>query len=341
MAAKLSRRAVGRGAVSAAAAAAAPAILTWPADAAEFSYKYANNAPATWPMNVRATEAAARIREETGGRLDITVFPNNQLGGDTDMLSQLRSGAIEFFTLSGVILSTLVPVASISGVGFAFENYDKVWEAMDGDLGNHVRSQIARVGLVAMDRMLDNGYRHITTGTAPIRTPDALKGFKIRVQVSPLAMSLFNSFGASPTGINWSDVYPALQTRIVDGQENPLSIIEASKINEVQKFCSLTAHSWDGFHFLANQRAWERLPRELRDIARKHFEALALAQRSDMRVANEDARARLEGLGLAFNEVSRDDFRSVLRKSGFYATWSAKYGREAWGLLERVSGALA
>lgn len=341
MGAKLSRRAVGRGLVSAGAAVASPAILTWPADAAEFSYKYANNAPASWPMNVRAAEAAARIREDSGGRLEITLFPNNQLGGDTDMLSQLRSGAIEFFTLSGVILSTLVPVASISGVGFAFQSYDKVWEAMDGDLGNHVRSQIAKVGLVAMDKMLDNGYRHVTTGTAPIRTPDALKGFKIRVQVSPLAMSLFNSFGASPTGINWSDVYPALQTRIVDGQENPLSIIEASRINEVQKFCSLTGHSWDGFHFLANQRAWERLPPALRDIAARHFETLALAQRADMLLANDGARTRLEALGLAFNEVSRDDFRAVLRKSGFYGTWSARYGHDAWGLLEKVSGALA
>jgi TRAP-type transport system periplasmic protein len=340
MPAKMSRRTIGRGLAAAGAAVAAPAILTWPADAAEFSYKYANNAPASWPMNTRAVEAAAKIKEETNGRLDISIFPNNQLGGDTDMLSQLRTGAIEFFTLSGVILSTLVPVASISGVGFAFENYDKVWEAMDGDLGNHVRAQIARLGLVAMDNMLDNGYRHVTTSTGPIRTPDALKGFKIRVQVSPLAMSLFNSFGASPTGINWSDVYPALQTKIVDGQENPLSIIEASKIYEVQKYCSLTGHSWDGFHFLANWRAWQALPPDLRDIARKNFNALALAQRADMGVANNAARAKLEGLGLAFNDVSRDDFRAVLRKSGFYSTWSAKYGDEAWGLLEKVSGAL-
>jgi len=341
MPAKLSRRAVGRGLLSAGTAVATPAILAWPADAAEFSYKYANNAPASWPMNVRAAEAAARIKDETGGRLDIAIFPNNQLGGDTDMLSQLRTGAIEFFTLSGVILSTLVPVASISGVGFAFENYDKAWEGMDGDLGNHIRAQIARVGIVAMDKMLDNGYRHITTGTRPIATPDALKGFKIRVQVSPLAMSLFNSFGASPTGINWSDVYPALQTRIVDGQENPLSIIEASKINEVQKYCSLTGHSWDAFHFLANRQAWERLPPDVRDIAARNFNAMALAQRGDMRIANETARARLEGLGMAFNDVNRDDFRSVLRKSGFYSTWSARYGHEAWGLLEKVSGALA
>jgi tripartite ATP-independent transporter DctP family solute receptor len=341
MSAGLSRRAIGKGLLLAGTAVAAPAILAWPANAAEFSYKYANNSPASWPMNTRAAEAVAKIKEETNGRLDIEIFPNNQLGGDTDMLSQLRTGAIEFFTLSGVILSTLVPVTSISGVGFAFENYDKVWEAMDGDLGNHVRAEIAKVGLIAMDKMLDNGYRHITSSVGPVRSPDDMKGFKIRVQVSPLAMSLFNSFGASPTGINWSEVYSALQTKIVAGQENPLSIIEASKIYEVQKYCSLTAHGWDGFHFLANKRSWEALPPDIREVARKRFNELALAQRADMLVANKAARATLEAGGLAFNDVNRDDFRNALTKSGFYSTWKGKYGPEAWALLEKVSGKLA
>jgi tripartite ATP-independent transporter DctP family solute receptor len=336
MALILSKRSLGKGLLFSGAALGAPAILTRPAAAAEFTYKYANNSPASWPMNTRAVEAAAKIKEETGGRLDIQVFPNNQLGGDTDMLAQLRSGAIEFFTLSGVILSTLVPVASISGVGFAFDNYDRVWEAMDGDLGNYIRSQIDKVGLVAMNKMLDNGYRHITSSTRPIRTTDDVKGLKVRVQVSALVMSMFNAFGASPIGMNWSEVYSALQTKVADGQENPLSIIEAAKIYEVQKYCSLTGHSWDGFHFLANKRAWNALPSSVRDVAEKHFAAMAMAQRADMRVANDAARAKLEEGGLVFNDVDRASFRKVLRDSGFYATWKAKFGPEVWEKLQAV-----
>src|SRR3954467_9555475 len=223
-------------------AASATMAMPWIAKgAAEFQLKYANNSPTAHPLNVRAVEAMERIKQETNGRVEIQIFPNNQLGSDTDMLTQLRSGAIEFFTLSGLILSTLVPSASISGVGFAFEDYAHVWGAMDGDVGNFVRSQIAKVGLVAMDKMLDNGYRHITSSTKPIRSPEDLRGFKIRVQISPLSMAIFKSFGASPTGINWNKVYTALQTKIVDGQENPLSIIESAKIYEVQKYCSLSA----------------------------------------------------------------------------------------------------
>src|SRR3954454_7625406 len=90
--------------------------------AAEFQLKYANNSPVTHPLTVRTMEAMERIKKETNGRVEIQVFPNNQLGSDTDMLSQLRSGAIEFFTLSGLILSTLVPVASINGVGFIWDS---------------------------------------------------------------------------------------------------------------------------------------------------------------------------------------------------------------------------
>src|ERR1051325_11647623 len=131
--------------------------MPWVAKAApEFTLKYANNSPTTHPLNVRANEAVERIKKETNGRVEIQIFPNNQLGSDTDMLSQLRSGAIEFFTLSGLILSTLVPVASINGLGFIWESYDKVWPAMDGDLGGYIRKQIEKAGLYAFEKQYEN-----------------------------------------------------------------------------------------------------------------------------------------------------------------------------------------
>ena len=190
---------------TAAIAVAAPALLrVTRANAAEFTFKYANNSPVTHPLVIRAGEALEKIKKETDGKVDIQMFPNNQLGSDTDMLSQLRSGAIEFFTLSGLILATLVPAASINGVGFAWSGYDKVWPAMDGELGAHVRAQIAKSGLVAMDQMWDNGYRQMTSSIKPINSPDDLKGFKIRVPPSPLWTSMFKAFDASPASINFS-----------------------------------------------------------------------------------------------------------------------------------------
>ncbi|HEX2942003.1 MAG TPA: TRAP transporter substrate-binding protein DctP, partial [Rhodopila sp.] len=147
------------------------AIHTRSARAAEFSLKMANNAPMSHPQTIRQLEAIERIKKATGGQVEIQLFPNNQLGSDTDMLSQLRSGAIDFFTLSGLILSTLVPPASINGVGFAFKDYNEVWKAMDGKLGAYVRGEIDKRGLVAMDKMWDNGFRQITSSTHPIKEP--------------------------------------------------------------------------------------------------------------------------------------------------------------------------
>ena len=272
------------------------------AQKAEFSYKYANNLPVTHPLNIRAKEMADAIRTETGGRVDIQIFPSNQLGSDTDVLSQLRSGGVEFFTLSGLILSTLVPSASISGVGFAFNDYASVWKAMDGELGAHIRQQIAKANIVPMEKIWDNGFRQITSSSRAIAAPQDMKGFKIRVPVSPLWTSMFKALDAAPTSINFAEVYSALQTKIVDGQENPLAIIATAKLYEVQKYCSLSNHMWDGFWFLANRRAWDKLPAELRTVVARHINAAGMKERADVAELNAGLQKELAAKGMAFNQ---------------------------------------
>ncbi len=311
------------------------------AQQAEFTYKYANNLPDTHPLNVRAREMSAAIKAETNGRFDLQVFPSSQLGSDTDMLSQIRSGGVEFFTLSGLILATLVPAASINGIGFAFPDYDTVWKAMDGDLGAYVRGEITKANLVVMDKIWDNGFRQTTSSTRAINGPDDLKGFKIRVPVSPLWTSMYKAFDAAPASINFSEVYSALQTKIVEGQENPLALISTAKLYEVQKYCSLTNHMWDGFWFLANRRAWEKIPADVRDIVAKNINAAAVKERTDTAALNATVRQDLAGKGLTFNQPEVAPFREKLRSAGFYSEWKGKYGEQAWALLEKSVGKLA
>jgi TRAP-type transport system periplasmic protein len=321
----------------------APAVAPRAARAqqAQWVYKYANNLPETHPMNTRAREMAAAIKQETNGRFDLQIFPNSQLGSDTDTLSQIRSGGVEFFTLSGLILSTLVPAASINGMGFAFPDYGTVWDAMDGDLGAYIRAQIAKANLTAMDKIWDNGFRQTTTSTKPVQKPDDFRGMKLRVPVSPLWTSMFKALDASPASINFNEVYSALQTKIVDGQENPLAIISTAKLYEVQKYCSLTNHMWDGFWFLANRRAWEALPDDVRGIVAKNINAAGLKERDDVAKLNATLQQDLAAKGLIFNRPDPVPFRDKLRAAGFYTEWKGKYGDEAWGLLEKSVGKLA
>ncbi len=153
-------------------------IATRPAFAAEFNYKFATGQDPSHPVNKRAQEAIDRIRNATNGRLDIKLFPANQLGSDTDLLSQVRSGGVEFFNQASVVLSTLVPAAGIVNTGFAFHDYNEVWKAMDGPLGTYVRAQIEKVGLLTMSKPWDNGFRNVTTSTKAIKSPDDLKGLE-------------------------------------------------------------------------------------------------------------------------------------------------------------------
>jgi tripartite ATP-independent transporter DctP family solute receptor len=317
------------------------AILRYPAGAAEFTYKFGNDNPEAHPVNVRMRDVAAKIKTETNGRFELQLFPNNELGGDTAMLTQLRSGAIQFVSFPDTVLATVVPVASIDGMGFIFKNYKEVWAAMDGDLGSYIRSQVETAGLYAFQKEWNNGFRQVTTSTHPINTPDDLKGLKIRVPVSKVVVSLFTSLGAAPTPINFSEVYTSLQTRVVDGQENPLALIETAKLYEVQKYLSMTNHMWNGYWFLANGDAWKALPKDIQEIVERNVNAGAVLERADLESTAGPLQKTLAGQGLTVNTPDSAPFRKKLIDSGFYKDWKATFGDKAWAAVEKYTGPLA
>jgi len=152
--------------------------------------------------------------------------------------------------------------------------------------------------------------------------------------------SLFRALGASPVSVNFSEVYAALQTRVAEGQENPLAIIETAKLYEVQKYLSMTNHMWDGFWFLANADAWSRLPPDLQAIVTKRVNEAGLAMRADVAKLNDELARTLAAQGMSIATPDTEPFRAQLRKAGFYAEWKRKFGDPAWALLERYAGTL-
>ena len=311
-----------------------------PARAAEFELKYATGQDPSHPVNVRARQAHDRIREATSGRVDIKLFPANQLGSDTDLLSQVRNGSVDFLNLSSLILATYVPISGISSVGFAFKNYDDVWKAMDGELGQLIRAEIAKTSIFTVSKIWDNGFRHITSSQREIKSAADLKGFKIRVPPAPPLTSLFKALDAAPSPINFNEVYTALQTKVVEGQENPLAIISTARLYEVQKSCSLTGHVWDGYWVLGNKRSFQRLPVDIQQIIQRELDKSATDQRADLAKLNSALTTDLKAKGVNMVNVRQDDFRNKLRSTAFYAEWKAKYGATAWDLLEKASGKL-
>ena len=317
------------------------AIRTGPARAAEFTYKVATGQSLTQPINTRLGEACKRAEAASGGRLELKFFPAAQLGSDTDLLTQIRSGGVEFLNIAGSVLSTVAPAAALANVGFAFANYDQVWKAMDGELGKVMASQVEKTGVLTVAKIADNTFRQITSAAKPIKAPADLAGYRIRVPVSPIFTSLFRSLGANPTSINFNELYTALQTKLVDGQENGLVTIEAGKLYEVQKYVSETNHIWDSFFILGNRRAFNALPGDLQAIVRREFDRAAIEQREDTVKLNASLKDQLVAKGLTFETVDNAPFRKALSEAGFYKEWRGKFGEENWKALESVVGTLA
>lgn len=316
-------------------------ILTHRADAAQFNYRLATGQAPTHPVNVQAKAAAARILEATSGRLQINVFPAAQLGTDQQLLSQVRLGGVQFINIASSILATFVPTAGIVNIGFAFDGYDQVWQAMDGPLGAYISSKIGDAGLMTVGKSWNNGFREITSSAKPIKTPADLANFKIRVPSAPLLTSLFRALGAYPTPIDFSEVYTALQTHLVDGEENPLAIINTAKLYEVQKYCTLSSHIWDGYWILGNPAAFKALPPDVQAIVLKEFNASAIAERQATQALADSLRTQMAGEGLSFIDIDKKEFRSALSTAGFYAQWKQKFGDQTWAMLEQTVGQLA
>ncbi len=326
--------------LGAAAAGTAAAIL--PARAARRSViRFGLDLTADHPTTVNAVAAAKKIKDATNGEVDVQVFPSSQLGDDTHMLSNLRSGAMQMMAIGDNILATLVPSAAIDNIGFAFKSPEMAWKALDGKVGDIVRADIEKTGLHPMTRIWDEGFREVTSSTKQISTPEDLHGFKIRVPPSPISLSLFQSLGAAAVTINAAELYTALQTHVVDGQENPLGNIETMKLDQVQKFCSLTNHMWVGYWLLVNGPFWTGLPEEHRKIVGDTFDAQAVEQRAANQKLDASLEAVLKKQGMAFTTPDTTAFQAVLTKAGFYKNWQAKFGTPLWSALESVTGPLA
>jgi TRAP-type transport system periplasmic protein len=324
-----------------AAAFATIGVVRSPARAADFTGKAGTNQPVDHPLSIAMKDLWDAVRKDTNGRLDVTVFPNNQLGGDTAMLQQLRSGALQVMTLDGGILEAVVPVAAIQSVGYAFTDPANAFRAFDGKLGAYVRAEIATKGIHAFDKIWENGMRQITTSTKPIKQAGDLSGFKIRTPNSRMALDVFKSLGAAPTPLNFSELYTALQTRVVDGQENPLANIEFARFFEVQKNLSLSGHMWGGYWLLAESEWWNKLPGDIQGIVTRNASTITDRQRKDVMKLNDTLIGKLQSQGMVVNTLSAAD-RATMRAKlpDFYKRWKGEFGNTAWDLLESYTGKL-
>jgi tripartite ATP-independent transporter DctP family solute receptor len=292
-------------------------------------------------LHKRLVEMWAAVEMETGGKIRVRTFPENDklAGGDPQALKMLVSGELEFYTLMGGILGEVVPIADIQGMPFAFKDSPQVYAALDSDLGDLLRAEAMTKGIYVLPGgCFENGFRQITSSTHPIRTVADLNGFKIRIPASQMFEDCFKSLGAVPTVINTNMLYDALKAGRVEGQDNPLAIADNFKLYEVQRYVSLTSHMWSGYNLLANLAVWRKLPADVQSSIERNTIKYVKLQRADNVALNASLQSALEKRGMMFNQADTASFRPPL--ADFYKRWKDHFGAKAWAALEGHVGKL-
>lgn len=281
------------------------------------------------------------VRAATGGALDVTVYAQNGgvAGSDPAVLDMLVAGELEFMTLMGGILGKRVPAAEIQGLPFAFASHAQVHAAMRGPLGAHIRAEMAAHGIHGFrDGVLENGFRHIVSVDRPIRTAADLAGYRMRIPDGRMFDDAFRALGATPVVVNIRELYAALAERKVDGQENPLAVVEVNRLYEVCRYVSLTAHMWSGFNLIGNLAFWNRLPEDVQAVVNRAVAAHVERQRTYTDAFNRGLETKLTTeRGMVFNTADAESFRAVL-SGDFYRRWRRELGETAWRLLEDAVG---
>ncbi|HEX6361604.1 MAG TPA: TRAP transporter substrate-binding protein, partial [Albitalea sp.] len=239
-------------------AAAAVAVLPLAAHAQAVKLTLGHGAAPGNPRHEAAVKFAEVLKAKTGGRIEVQVAPSAQLGDDAAMITALRTGALDISANSQGAIANVVPEYAAFGMPFLFANLPQAWKLLDGPLGKELADKSAEKGLVVLGYW-DNGIRHMSNTKKPILKPEDLKGMKMRTPPDAVTVDIMQSLGAEAQQIKFAELYVALQQGVVDGQENPLMNIHASKLYEVQKYISLTGHKYEMTPFVMSKRTWDRL----------------------------------------------------------------------------------
>ena len=330
-----------RRSILAAAAMAGPALIVRPARAADYKFSQYHNQAASGALHKNLVAMWQAVAAETNGRVETIVYAeNNKLpGGDTDALKMLIAGEIQFFTLMGGIIGTVVPVAEAQQLPFAFKTAAEAHKAIDGPLGKYIGEEMAAKGMHLFPVAgFDNGMRQVASVSHAVAQPGDFDGMKIRVPPGQMMLDTFGAFGAQPVTTSANQIYEALKTGRVDAQENPLAILEGFKLYELVKYVSLTNHMWSGFNAMAHPATWNALPDDIKGVIETNFTNYVRRQRLEQAAVNSSLRDDFVKRGLVFNEVDQAAFRARLPR--VYATWKEKLGSKCWALVEAEVGKL-
>jgi tripartite ATP-independent transporter DctP family solute receptor len=270
---------------------AAASLVTLQVQAQEIkerNLKFSYGQPKEHPMGVGIQKFADLVAQKSGGKIKITPYPNAVLGGDNQNISGARGGTIDMTTLVTGGLVGVVKDFMLFDFPFLFNNEQEAFALADGPIGKKLMDKLPDVGLVGLG-IWDLGFRNLTNGRHPVAKVEDIAGLKLRVVQVPIYLDVFKALGANAVPLAFPELYTALEQRAVDGQENPLGLIETNKFYEVQKYLTLTRHTYSGMAVVMSKKTWDTMSEAERKIIQDSAHEAGIEERK-LSIAN-NARA--------------------------------------------------
>jgi tripartite ATP-independent transporter DctP family solute receptor len=265
------------------------------------------------PHGIGAKKFGELLEQKSGGKMKAKAFGGGSLGGDAQVISSLQGGVVEMTLVSPGLLTGLIKEFSVFDLPFMFTSYREVDAVMDGPVGTRLLDMLKEKGLIGLGYW-DHGFRNITSAKRPINKMEDISGLKVRVIQIPIFIDTFSALGANPVPLPFPELYTALETGTVDGQENPFASIETSKFYEVQKYAATTGHVYNPLVAIFSKKVWDKLSEDERRIVQEAATEAGLYERKVSREANEKSMQTLRGEGMQITELSSEEIDRMRQK---------------------------
>jgi TRAP-type transport system periplasmic protein len=285
------------------------------------------------PENVGARKIKELVEKKAGDRLEVQVFTDGQLGDQRTMVENMRNGVLEITWVTVGFFGSYEPILNVIESGYLFRDSQHSYKVFDGPMGNEVRALVERHGVKLLG-FYEAGLRHITNNVRPIKTPADLKGLKIRTPQAKYHLNTLKYMGANPVAMSFGELYTAMQQKVVDGQENPLSNIYTAKFYEVNKHLSLTGHLHLTHMVMYSAKLWDKLPPDLQQVVRDSVIESQDTQRKKVRDDDERLLNEVKAKGMLVNDADRDAFRTSVLPLREEAV--KEFGPKAKEWIERI-----
>jgi len=254
------------------------------------------------------------VKEKSGGKITIKLFPGGTLGGDVQTLSALQGGTVEMSVMNAGLMSGVSKDFSLVDLPFLFQTPEQADAVMDGPFGTKLAEALPAKGIVSLGYW-ELGFRNLTNNRHPVTKADDIAGLKIRVLQSPVFIDLFTALGANPVPMPYPELYTALETGTVDGQENPFSNVVSAKMYEVQKHLAVTRHIYNPQIVIISKKAWDKLNEEERKVIQDAATEARDFQRKVSRAQSDEALAELKQHGMQVTELAPEEIAKLREKA--------------------------